>query len=184
MKFSFLFVFSDWLLFIFVIVLDQWTKYLAYTMLELGKSVEILRGRLNLTLVNNPGAAFGLFADLPPFYRRTCLLIVSLLAIWVVIRFLLNEAKEDKFSKYALILILSGAIGNMIDRFRLDYVVDFIDVIYWDGRSWPAFNVADSAISLGVMILMFRVVFFSRNSVSHSKAKLNSVSVMCSSFHL
>ena len=157
-------IFSHWFIFVLVLILDQFTKYLAYTRLELGRSIEIIPGFLCITLVNNPGAAFGIFADLPDSTRRFALLLVSIVAIWIIIRFLLRDAKNDLWAECALIGILSGAIGNIIDRLRFDYVVDFIDVIYWNGNRWPAFNIADSAISIGVTILLIRMLFFGKQS--------------------
>ncbi len=146
------------LLFLLVLVLDQWTKFLATEHLRLGDPVPVIEGLFNFTLVFNPGAAFGMFSELSDGWRRLILAVVSGLALIVVLRFLLNEAKHDVISQYALIGILAGAFGNLIDRYRFDSVVDFLD-FYWGSYHWPAFNIADSAISVGVVVLMFRVLF-------------------------
>ena len=146
------------LLLLVVLLLDQWTKLLATEYLKLGDPVPVINGLFNFTLVFNPGAAFGMFSELSDGWRRLILAIVSALALIVVLRFLFNEAKHDPISQYALIAILAGALGNLIDRYRYDSVVDFLD-FFWGDYHWPAFNIADSAISVGVAVLMFRVLF-------------------------
>lgn len=145
--------------FLVVLVSDQITKTLAQSRLSLGEAIEVIPGLFNLTLVYNPGAAFGLFGNLPDFWRRTVLFVVSILALLVVFRFMVKEAKDDRWAQFALSAILAGAIGNIIDRLRFDAVVDFLD-FYWGNYHWPAFNIADSAISLGVTILIVRIMFF------------------------
>lgn len=146
------------LVFLLVLILDQVTKYFASTGLMLGEPVSVLPGIFNLTLVYNPGAAFGMFGNYPDVFRRIALWGVSFIALLVVLRFMLNEAKDDKISQYALVGILAGALGNIIDRLRFDAVVDFLD-FYWKTYHWPAFNVADSAICVGVFLLIVRVTF-------------------------
>lgn len=160
-------IISVWqfLIFLSIIVLDQWTKLLAANLLEWGKSVEVIPGFLYLTLVHNRGAAFGIFSTLPDPYRGLALNCVSLLAIMIVVRFFLKDAKDDMASQFALVAILSGAIGNIIDRVRFGAVVDFIDVVIWREWHWPAFNVADSAICVGVSVLLVRMVFFAKKDI-------------------
>lgn len=148
----------NFLIFLVVLVLDLWTKHLAQSNFSEGEVVEVIPDLFNLTLVYNPGAAFGLFSNLPDFWRRFVLLLVSSLALVVVFRFMLKEAKDDAWSQVALSGILAGAIGNILDRLRFDAVVDFLD-FYWGSYHWPAFNVADSAISVGVFILIVRIIF-------------------------
>ncbi len=150
-------------LIVLVLVLDQLTKELVYTTLEMGESREIIPNFFNLTLVMNPGAAFGLFANLPTEIRRIVLGSVTIGAMILVFFLLRNEAKEDKISQICLYLILGGAFGNVIDRFRYDAVVDFLDV-YYQTYHWPAFNVADSAISVGVCMLLIRLGFFANKN--------------------
>ncbi|MFN8390643.1 MAG: signal peptidase II [Bdellovibrionota bacterium] len=149
---------GKFLLFLLIVALDQWTKFLAGQHLALGVPAAVIPGLFNFTLVYNPGAAFGMFSELPDAWRRITLAIVSGIALIVVLRFMAKEAKHDRASQYALIAILSGAVGNLIDRYRFDSVVDFLD-FYWKNYHWPAFNIADSAISIGVVVLMFRVLF-------------------------
>lgn len=162
------------LLFSLVLLLDQVTKHLAYTSLEEGMPLQIIPNIFNLTLVYNPGAAFGMFGSLPDVWRRIVLIAVSLVALLVVCRFMFHEAKDDKIAQGALGAILAGAIGNIADRIRFDSVVDFLD-FYWKHYHWPAFNVADSAISIGVTILVFRILFAAKTHAEPELAKpLNS----------
>lgn len=147
----------NFLVFLLILIGDQLTKVLAYTHLSLGRPVPVIPRFFNLTLVYNPGAAFGMFAGLPDTQRRVMLIVVSLIALIVVLR-LFSETKGDWVSQFALSSILAGATGNIIDRFRFDSVVDFLD-FYVGTYHWPAFNVADSAISVGVFILVIRLFF-------------------------
>ena len=145
------------LIFFLLLAADQYTKQLALSTLDHG-SVSVIPGLFDLHLVMNPGAAFGLFANLPDEQRRIALLGVSVVALIVVVRLFLAEAKGDRLSLFALSGILSGAVGNIIDRFRFDAVVDFLD-FYLGGSHWPAFNIADSAICVGVCVLILRLGF-------------------------
>ena len=142
------------IVFTLVLFLDQATKLLACIYLKDGEPVPVCTC-FNLTLVFNPGAAFGMFSRLPDFWRRAALIAVSFVALFVVLWFMFKELKEDKLGQTALAAILAGALGNIVDRFRFDAVVDFLD-FYWKNYHWPAFNVADSAISVGVALLMLR----------------------------
>lgn len=146
------------LVFVFVVLSDQLSKHLAVINLKEGVPIVVIPDIFNLTLVYNPGAAFGMFANLPDFWRRLMLLFVSILALFVVFRFMIKEAKKDPISQLGLFAILAGAVGNIIDRIRFDAVVDFLD-FYWGRYHWPAFNIADSAISLGVFVLLLRMMF-------------------------
>ena len=118
-----------------------------------------------------------MFSGLPDVWRRTVLIVVSLLALLVVFRFILKDAKGDLVSQLALSAILGGALGNIIDRFRFDAVVDFLDV-YYGTYHWPAFNIADSAISVGVVVLVIRLLFEKQpEKESDSEAKLEKIAV-------
>ena len=153
-----------------VVVLDQVSKLSILDHLELGESLTIIPDFLDLTLVMNPGAAFGMFSKLEPTVRRLVLGAVTFLAIGLVLVLLKKEAKDDKISQFALFLVLGGALGNIIDRFRFDAVVDFLDV-YYGNYHWPAFNVADSAICVGVFLVILRLSFFVEHSASLVKEK-------------
>ena len=142
---------------LFVALADQLSKYVIRTEFEQGEILPIFPKFFNLTFIYNPGAAFGLFGDLPETYRQIVIGLVSLIAFLVIIRLVLFEAKNDIYSLIALSAILGGAVGNVIDRVSLGAVVDFLDV-YWNDYHWPAFNIADSAISLGVVVVFFRML--------------------------
>lgn len=145
-------------IFLVVLVLDQATKIWASESLILHQPVPVIPNFFNLTLVHNPGAAFGMFADWSTFWRRIALTLVTILAVAIVVRFLWVEARGDAASEGALMLILGGASGNLVDRIRFDYVIDFLD-FYYGNLHWPAFNIADSAICVGVGILVLRLSF-------------------------
>jgi signal peptidase II len=135
-----------------LIALDLWTKQLAITHLNYAQPVPVLPG-LNWTLVHNHGAAFSFLSDAGGWQRWlfTALAIgISLL----LLTWLRKEPRSDWRQCLPFALIISGAIGNLIDRIRFGYVIDFIDV-YWRQSHWPAFNIADSCISVGAVLLVF-----------------------------
>jgi signal peptidase II len=141
---------------ILLILLDQYTKYLitGTFAFKLGESVPVIDGLFNITYVRNPGAAFGFLANAGRSVRAPLFLLLPVLAcIWLV-WLLMRSVDKNKLLSWAYTLIFAGAIGNLIDRFRLDYVVDFLD-FYWGNAHFPAFNVADSCISIaaGMIIL-------------------------------
>jgi signal peptidase II len=140
-----------------ILVLDQATKLLALSRLSLGIPVSVVDGLFALTLVMNPGLAFGILGAVPPGWRWVVALL-SLAALcalaFLAVRLLPGGGWP---AALALGLIFGGAVGNLIDRWRFGAVVDFIDV-YWRAYHWPAFNVADSAISLGVALLALRLL--------------------------
>ncbi len=141
-----------------VLVLDQVSKAAVSATLKMYEIRPIIHGLLNLTRVHNTGAAFGLLAGQPSILRTLFFLGVSLLAMGVVLWMLFRLPPDQKVELVALSLIFGGALGNVIDRARLGEVIDFIDV-YYRTYHWPAFNVADSAITIGVLLLLYRLVF-------------------------
>lgn len=134
-----------------VVALDQATKAVASSGLETGESVSVLGDFIRLTLVHNTGAAFGLFPG-----SRVPFIIVSVLAIGVVLYLFFRDTYRSVWNRTLLGCILGGAIGNLVDRVRLGWVVDFIDVGFGTAR-WPVFNVADSAVTLGVLLLAWNL---------------------------
>jgi signal peptidase II len=128
-----------------VVVLDQTTKYLIVSSMTLYDSIEILPF-LNIVNVRNTGAAFGMFRGLGSSF----FIIISLMAV-VLLSYMLIK---DLYNHAGLSLILGGAVGNLIDRIYYGNVVDFID-IYVGTYHWPAFNVADSALTVGIVIIIF-----------------------------
>ncbi|MBF0153296.1 MAG: signal peptidase II [Magnetococcales bacterium] len=145
-----------------VLVADQVTKWIATQALGQG-SVVILPGYLDLVIVHNVGAAFGLFTGLPTTWRIGILAGVAIVAI-VLMLHLLRQA-ESYWSASALALVLGGALGNLMDRLRLGWVVDFVHV-HWHDLSWPVFNLADSAITLGIGILLWEHFFHAGDAES------------------
>ena len=140
-----------------ILVLDQATKLLALSRLSLGAPVSVVDGLFALTLVMNPGLAFGFLGAVPPGWRWV-VAVLSLAALCALALLAVRLLPGGGWpAALALGLIFGGAVGNLIDRWRFGAVVDFIDV-YWRGFHWPAFNVADSAISIGVALLALRLV--------------------------
>lgn len=144
-----------WVTFFVVAILDQYTKELALNNIAVGDVIVVIPNFFNLILTYNPGAAFGMLSDLPDTQRFIVLAITTTLALGAVLYFFLRDYKHDRFAQIALAMIVGGAVGNIIDRFRHGKVVDFLD-FYIGNNHWPAFNIADSAICLGVLVLFFR----------------------------
>jgi signal peptidase II len=140
-----------------VVALDQLTKAVVLERLVLGVPVTVIDGFLSLTLVLNPGLAFGLLGGLPQTWRWL-VAALSLVALLVLARVALRVLPAGgPTGRAAIGLIFGGAVGNLIDRARFGAVVDFVDV-HWRGWHWPAFNVADSAITVGVVLLALRLL--------------------------
>ncbi len=148
---------------LFIVIADQITKWAIRANLSLLERVPVLPF-LDITHIRNKGAAFGIFNDLPEDVRMPLFVLVLVLAVIVIFVFLNKTDPRDRILIYSLSLILGGAIGNSIDRFRLGYVTDFID-FHWFGDPryhWPPFNVADSAITIGVILILFDAFFLKR----------------------
>jgi len=136
-----------------ILALDQATKTLVASRLVPGESIEILPGLLHLTLVRNTGMAFGLLSGFDIPFKSLLMTLLSLAALAAVIYYALRSPRGETMTHLGLIFILGGAFGNILDRARLGYVIDFMDVFYRDTH-WPAFNVADSSICVGVGLLL------------------------------
>jgi signal peptidase II len=135
-----------------VILLDQLTKAWIIEALRLHEAYPVIGGFFNIVHVRNPGAAFGFLAGASPLFRSIFFVAVTLAAILLILHYL-RTVRSDEFSLVgSLSLVLGGAVGNLIDRIRFGEVVDFLDV-YIGGYHWPAFNVADAAISTGAFLL-------------------------------
>ncbi len=140
-----------------LIALDQLTKVLVSSNLQLHDSVPVINGFLNLVHVRNPGAAFGFLAKAPAWFRSVFFIAVTVGAILLILYYLKQTGAADRNQVVALSFIFAGAVGNLIDRIRLGEVIDFIDV-YVSTHHWPAFNVADSAISVGAVLLLLSLL--------------------------
>ena len=142
------------LLLVFVVVgLDQLTKLWTLNNFSLYESREIIPGFFNLTYLMNKGAAFGFLSGVDAAWRHYFFLILASVALVLLVVAWFRMRDDHPFYGPALLLIAGGAIGNVIDRVRLGAVVDFLD-FYVAGHHWPAFNVADSAITVGVVIFL------------------------------
>ncbi|MDY0162658.1 signal peptidase II [Desulfobotulus sp.] len=141
-----------------VVMLDQVTKHFVHTGMVYGSAIPIIPGFFDLTHVHNPGGAFGFLAGQNALIRKIVFLFVSGLATLMILFFYHRTPQAFLWLRTGLALIFGGAVGNMVDRIRFGYVIDFFDV-YWKGWHWPAFNVADSAICIGMTIFVFHVLF-------------------------
>lgn len=133
-----------------VLVLDQATKLYIDRSMALHGSITVVRDFFNITYLRNKGAAFGILAN--SSFRLPFFLLVSTVAICVIVVVISRLREDQKLAAVSLSLILSGALGNLIDRVRLGEVIDFL-YFHWYEHYWPAFNVADSAICVGVVLL-------------------------------
>jgi signal peptidase II len=136
-----------------IVCLDQVTKALVQQSLALHESRPLVEGLFSLTHVRNRGAAFGLLSEANLPFQAALFSIVSVVALIAIAVYGLRLPPKSVLPRAGLALILAGAIGNLIDRALLGYVIDFVDV-YWRSHHWPAFNVADSSISVGVVLLL------------------------------
>ena len=146
-----------------IIVVDQITKWVIRTNLPLYTRINVLPF-FDITHLRNTGAAFGILRDLPENLRFPLFVIVLIVAIFAIFLFLKKLTANDRLLIVSLALILGGAIGNSIDRFRFGYVTDFLG-FHWFGNlqyQWPPFNVADSAITIGVILILFDTFFLRR----------------------
>ena len=144
---------GDFLLMMAVVLLDQATKLLVDRFMTLHESRVVIEGLVHLTYVRNRGAAFGLFSDADLPFQSAVFSAVSLLALGAIAVYFFKLPDRSRLARAALALVMGGALGNLIDRARLGSVIDFVDV-FWGPHHWPAFNVADSAISVGVVLLV------------------------------
>jgi signal peptidase II len=135
-----------------VIVIDQLSKLYIASHLALHQDIVLIPNFLDITYTLNPGAAFSLFAGMPGWFRSSFLLVLAIVAIVVIVALLLRSPRLN-LTSVALALILAGAAGNVIDRLLRGPVVDFILMHYY-AYAWPVFNVADSAITIGVILIL------------------------------
>src|SRR5215210_1714560 len=137
-----------------VILLDLWTKWLVVQRIDLHEAISIIPNLFQLVHVRNTGAAFGIGANAESRLVPMILNAGAIGVFCVVVVYAMKSAVTDRVLQTGLHLILGGAIGNLLDRFRFGYVVDFLDA-YLRNHHWPAFNVADSAICIGIALLFF-----------------------------
>jgi signal peptidase II len=139
---------------IFTVVIDQLSKIYIANTFYYGESIIVFPGFFSITHVRNPGAAFGIFADSHPVLRSILMLGTPPLAVLLICIFMFKSKKLSTLELYAYSLIVGGALGNFVDRFRLGFVVDFLDFHLSRRLTWPAFNLADSFITIGAFSLI------------------------------
>lgn len=144
---------------ILVIAADFYTKYLVYTHMALHETIELPVKFIQLTYVQNFGGAFGIFQ-----HQKLFFIVAAAVAVTCVLYFFDDIKEMGRLSFVSASLIFGGAIGNLIDRIRFGYVVDFLDL-----RWWPVFNVADIALTVGVFLLFIEVIRFGRNLSDEDK---------------
>jgi signal peptidase II len=140
-----------------VIALDQITKSAIATRFFMHESYPVINGLFNLVYVMNPGAAFGFLAKASEAFRYIFFTGITIVALVLILYYLLKSKSQSLIIVCALTLIFAGAVGNLIDRLRFGSVVDFLDV-YIGSAHWPAFNVADSAISIGAVLMIWDMI--------------------------
>jgi signal peptidase II len=146
-----------------VILLDWFTKQRVSEALELYRPVKVFSW-LNITLAHNYGAAFSFLSDAGGWQRWFFITLASVVSL-VLLVWLLRLPRREWVTGLGLALVLGGAVGNLIDRIQLGYVVDFVDV-HFGGWHYPAFNLADSAITCGVILLLLDALVFSRGKMT------------------
>ena len=144
-----------------IILFDQLTKQQIMQTMRLHESIPVIPNLFSLTYIRNPGAAFGLLAGSSNAFRMVFFGLTSIFALGLLGTILLRMPEEDWVGRISVTGILGGAIGNLIDRLRFGEVIDFLDV-YIENYHWPAFNVADSAITIGVIFLIIHFAFEKR----------------------
>lgn len=145
-----------------LVAADQLVKMYIHTQFHLGESLVVIPNFFNLTYVRNFGAAFGFLAESHPTFREIFFLAMPPVALLIILAILRGVRDEDTRQIVALSSIFGGAIGNYIDRVRFRYVIDFLDFHLYNKYSWPAFNIADSAIVGGVFLLLVMMAFESK----------------------
>ena len=165
------------LLIVIIIIVDQLTKGAIQTSFQLGESKTIIDGFFNFTYVQNPGAAFGFMATASAPVRKVLFLFLPVLAcIWLC--WLIWTTRKTNFLLcLAYSLIFAGAVGNLIDRFSMGYVVDFLD-FYLGSSHFPAFNVADSSITIAAFLLIIDLINESYYKIKKEKAANEEASVL------
>lgn len=153
----------SWVLFLTiaaaVLALDQATKAWVLATLPGAPPVTVIPGFFNLTFSRNTGGVFGLFSGAPSLGRRAFFVGATAVALGVIVLFLRRWGRESRLLSVALALVAGGAVGNLVDRLRFGSVVDFIDW-HWRSHHWYTFNIADSAITGGAVLLVAHSLFF------------------------
>jgi signal peptidase II len=139
-----------------IVVVDHLSKWLVAQKIILHDSIDVVPGLFRLTHVQNQGAAFGLFSESPSEWKVAMLILFSVAALAVVSALLWKNGNSLNATAVALSLVFGGALGNLWDRVASGRVVDFLD-FYVGSHHWPAFNIADSAIVVGALLLLSEI---------------------------
>lgn len=150
-----------------IVVLDQITKAMIRPALALHESLEVIPGFLDLTRVHNTGAAFGMLNTVDIPFKPVLLSLVALAALGGVAWYAVTVPLTDRLARLGVAGVLGGAVGNLIDRATTGYVLDFVDA-YWKGWHFWAFNVADAAITVGVIFMILDMLGLGRRHASNS----------------
>ena len=154
-----------------ILILDQWTKYLIVSNFKLGESINIIDYFFNLTYVRNRGAAFGMLSNLSPNFRDPLFIFIPIIVLIIIGIIFIRIKPHQVLIAVSLTLIMGGAIGNLIDRLKYGYVVDFLDFHWKATYHWPAFNVADSCIVIGVGFMFIESLLEGKQSTNNSLDK-------------
>ncbi len=152
----------------FLVAFDQLVKIYVHANFSLGESIPVIQDIFHITYVRNPGAAFGIFRESHELFRKIFFLTMPPIAMIIIVSMLKGVESSDRWQVFSLSLIFGGALGNYIDRLRFGYVIDFLDFHYKDSWSYPAFNVADSAIVSGVCLLLL-IMFIRERKAKRDK---------------
>jgi signal peptidase II len=139
------------------LILDRLTKAWIQNRFDLSESASVIDGFFNITYVRNTGVAFGIFSSISSPVKSVLLSVFTAIAAIIVITYSIRSPVRNRLLQMALALILGGALGNLYDRLAYGYVVDFLE-FYVGAYHWPSFNVADSAISIGVLLLALEII--------------------------
>ena len=142
---------------VLIVILDQLSKFVVHTTMNLYDSFQVIPYLLNFTYIRNEGIAFGIYFE----GAKTIFIILPILITMYLFYLLKNEEFQDKFSQIALFLIIAGAVGNIIDRIFRGYVVDFID-FHLNGMHWYVFNIADSSVTIGLIFLLYSSIIINK----------------------
>jgi signal peptidase II len=154
-----------------IIILDQITKALVQQKFFLGESISIINGFFNFTYVRNPGAAFGILAHSPDYIRTPLFFGLPVVACFWLVYLVWTTRNTNFLHCLSYSLIFAGAVGNLIDRFTMNYVVDFLD-FYWGHHHFPAFNIADSVITIAAIFLIFDFLFLQKKNEENATNSL------------
>ena len=155
---------------LFVFASDQFTKSLVQKSLPRHHRIEVIEGFFNLTHVGNTGGAFGIFGGKRGGWGTFFFVGVSILAIGSILYFLWKMKKGEESLTFSLSLVLAGALGNLYDRIRYGEVIDFLE-FYVSSFYWPAFNIADSAICLGIGLMAYELLILDYRKTKASKTR-------------